>query len=339
MAGLPVVLGLALHLSYEKWVLWTGRTPTVYSPLETMVPHDPWRFFKIVVDIAATTPAYLGLFLLPVAVACAGKVARLRPAILWAGSLAVGLAALALLRGNVLPVLGNVLSPWGIGPLTLTDTYLRKINLPELPPGAHLAWVAATVAGALAFGFVAVVVAAMLVRSAGNLRNAWPQAMLLTVIAIYAAALCLLNSQAGFWLDRYLLLFVPPLLGLFVLAGPAPRRAVAPALLLAVFGAFSVLGTHDYLAWNRARWTALAELERQGIGPRVLDGGYEYNGWVGHDANYQKVPGKAWWWVIDDEWMLASGPVPGYRETASVPFTRWLLPGPAAVLTLRREPS
>jgi hypothetical protein len=140
--------------------------------------------------------------------------------------------------------------------------------------------------------------------------------------------------------DRYLLPLgvVTPLL-LASSAGRGARRpallAAAGALLLAL-AAFSVAATHDYFAWNRARWDALRELKSQGIAPASIDGGFEFNGPHLYSEDFQKVPGKSWWWVRDDEYIVAFSRIPGYRVVNSHRWDRWLFRRPGLIYTLRR---
>jgi hypothetical protein len=97
------------------------------------------------------------------------------------------------------------------------------------------------------------------------------------------------------------------------------------------FGAFAIAGTHDYFAWNRARWLALDDLTQlSGVPPERIDGGYEFNGLYRYD------PSIAWWWAEDEEYVVSFGPMPGYCRTASYAFRRWLWGGDGSVQVQRR---
>jgi len=50
-----------------------------------------------------------------------------------------------------------------------------------------------------------------------------------------------------------------------------------------------------------------------------------------------RTPGKSWWWVKDDRYMVAFGPVAGYRQAAWWPARRWLPRSPAGVALLERR--
>ena len=47
--------------------------------------------------------------------------------------------------------------------------------------------------------------------------------------------------------------------------------------------------------------------------------------------------GHSWWWVLDDRFVVAMGPMPGYREVRSVPVDNWL-GGAQRIVVLEREP-
>jgi len=144
--------------------------------------------------------------------------------------------------------------------------------------------------------------------------------------------------------DRYVLCLVPlAIVILFLLVsdvGPAKAGTLArPSAVasLILYGAFSIAGTHDYLCWNRARWQALNNLTtEQRIRPGDIDGGFEFNGWYLYEPNYRAIPGKSWWWVVRDNFMITFGPVPGFTEMKRYHFRRWLPPGEGSILILRK---
>lgn len=134
--------------------------------------------------------------------------------------------------------------------------------------------------------------------------------------------------------------FVPLLIVLLVQMVPhqaLPGRTPGlPAVVIVIFGYFSVTATHDYLEWNRLRWTATTALMADGkITSRQVDGGYEFNGLLSYDPNYKSQDGKSWWWVHDDTYMIGSGPVPGYAELNRYDFRRWFIRGTSSVVVLK----
>ena len=282
---------------------------------------------------------YGGLFLLPLLVLFAPGWRRARTSWLrWGGALQIAAVAVLALRlaasGRRMPVAGNVLIASGIGPVTLHDWYIRGLaNDPRLPDAF---WLAVTVAAVLGAGLlVAQGVAAARLAWDEARRGAPARAMLLAGGALYAGITCLTIP-----FDRYYLALLP-MLGL-ALIPPAPRALprsawTAAIALLALSATFAIAATHDYLAWNRARWAALRLLtEVEGVDPRRIDGGPEFNGPRFFLPNTAGGGGRSWWWVVDDEYLITMGPVPGYEMTRRHPYRRWLPPGEAAITVQRR---
>ncbi len=135
--------------------------------------------------------------------------------------------------------------------------------------------------------------------------------------------------------DRYLLFLMPLAVAIIVLlmkdAGEAStaslvRLSASAGLIL--YAAFAIAGTHDYLAWNRAQWRALNDLEtEQRVSADDIDGGYEFNSWYLYDSRYQGAPGKSGWYVFGDDYIVTFGPLAQYTDLHRYPFRRWLPPG------------
>ena len=86
-------------------------------------------------------------------------------------------------------------------------------------------------------------------------------------------------------------------------------------------------GTRDYLAWNRVRWKALNDLLADGkVTAADVDGGFEFNGWYLYDPAYQAEPGKSWYWVNRDSYLLAFAEMPGRSAVREYPYPHWLPP-------------
>ena len=139
--------------------------------------------------------------------------------------------------------------------------------------------------------------------------------------------------------DRYLLPLVPFLMILLLPKGKTPKRLVIVFswILLLFMGIYSVGGTHDYLAWNKARWKALGFLENEHISPSKIDGGFEYNGW---HQTYHRNPinpyAKSWWFVDEDDYAVAFQPYHNYGVKAVFPYKRLLSMSMDTVYALQR---
>jgi len=354
-AASPVLACLAALLLFGAWMDATGRTPALYhQKVELLFSflHEPVRFVRGLAARGLIALLYLGIFSLPVLLVARPvsgmfltREGRIRAVPTTAAVLTVlgAVAALVLVTGPLPmtgPAEGNVLIRQGLGPLFLYDMQLGLTDhVPELP---RAFWLAATALGLLGGGLLAAhastLACDLAVRTwqgrmgAGNAI----QLFFLAALAIYLAPV-----TAGPFFDRYLVPAVPIALGLAA-AYPGTGRRAAPAAaataasLLLAMALFSVLGTKDYLAWNRARWAVLAELRSGGeVDPRDIDGGFEYNGLYFYDPDYRPQPGQSAWWTRDQERVIAFGPIAGFEIVGERSYRSWLPPAQRKLLVLR----
>ncbi|HND89777.1 MAG TPA: hypothetical protein PK971_15700, partial [Saprospiraceae bacterium] len=236
--------------------------------------------------------------------------------------------------------IGNVLYNFGLGAVVLERSDIDDpllLHIPKVP-----------------FFFVRLLVLAFTLWLAYQLwATDWRRlglrarlfiALTLVFGAVYWAFTCL-N-----WLifDRYVLVLLPFVMMSLLLPhtpdeaggveGNFPSRSHLAAL--AVLALFSIVGTRDYLSWNRARYAGLARLEAQGLRPEEIGGGFEYNGW--HRAGPRSSRAwseKAWWFKGDSEWMVSMHALYGYDLGFAIPYTRWLPPRTDSIWFNRRKPA
>ncbi|MFH1689919.1 MAG: glycosyltransferase family 39 protein [Candidatus Eisenbacteria bacterium] len=351
-AALPTLTVFGILVLYRIWLTAHVGLPALYDArskalafalvarsLPKLVASAAWGVY-----IASV---YLGLFLLPFSVVvilqrgrdCSGHRARF---LILALGLAVAGVALAVFRGEFMPLAGNILYNLGLGPPTLRDVYILKLN--HLPSVPGVVWVTLTV---LAIMSVAALMSHVVLRRnaasrcRGSLHDA--QRHWFSVFALVAGVVYLVPVAVAGFFDRYLIFLVP--LVLAAVSRTTHVRGTRPGALCVsvgvtvalVFGAFSVAGTHDYLSWNRARWEAIDHLtENVGIDPSEMDGGFEFNGYYLYDEDYEPRPDASWWWVYGDTYVLAFGAMDGYDVAGSYSFRRWLPVGEGRVLILRK---
>ena len=173
---------------------------------------------------------------------------------------------------SVFPFLHNVISTYGVGPLTLTDVYWN--NAQTRPMVSHVPWMG------LELGAIALSVAWPGVFA--RVRPERKEIGLFGIcLALMSFAAVVLSYQLAIF-DRY---HYPGLLGFALALGvffPVEkwRRLRAAALLwLGAMGIFSTLSLHDYFRWNEARWRLVSVAEKRGISLSEIDAGYEPNGW------------------------------------------------------------
>lgn len=349
----PLLVGFLLHFLLQQWLEAQGRVP--FLSTRDILTAASQNFLPRLAENAVTLLVYTGLFVLPNSLArfdawLADDSAR-SPRRVWLG--VGGLIALSLVilwtLPRPMPFSQNVLTYFGFGPLSLRDTYILERNYPPKAAALAFAWAGVTLLAAVGASLLldrcwrdgVAAIRGIRARGRGALG-----AVPVLLIATFSGYVVLIAAVTIAFFDRYLLLCIPFALiavGENSPVGQSLRASAFPRflawLLVAISAAFSLVAMRDYLAWNGARWEALASLtERQGISPAVIDGGYEFNGWHMYvPTPLGEVPaGKSWWWVKDDEYVIASGPLPGYREIASYPFERWLLRERSRIAVLQR---
>jgi hypothetical protein len=319
----------------EHFVVW--KVPLAELPAQALRVAGYYTLFNF---------QNAGLFLLPLAIVAGAWIARER-----GGKLFAGVAIVAMLAGaghmilrdfpmpywSDIPTLevhpGNVLVNLGLGPLTLRDTWTLDLE-PPFPAGRGLRLLL-TLGGALLGG---VLIAAL----ARGWRVAPSRPLKEGVLIDMAVTHCTVATcglfVSGIYFDRYtvdslwtLAILVP------VLAGKVPVlvRAIAVASLLVV-GTFSVLATQEYFRWNAARWTAFARLQASGISLARIDGGYEINQFLVGGFDGPILLKRSGFSVVDPEYILTFGRVPGYTVVAEDAFESFCGMRRGAVLTLHR---
>lgn len=294
-----------------------------------------------------TASIYLGLFLIPflwmVWTGERGSFSRGNlVSAFFAIAIFFGMAVFLIATKTWMPLSYNILFEGGIGPVTLKDVHVLKLeHIPKAPQAFWVALTAAGVAGSALLIFYIISSACTLWsrRDKKFLKEGWQKMLFLS-----ASFFCFVLYIPTWFFDRYLLFCLPLLMGaVFSGKKTASMRLGRFSLLIVValltfWAIFSVVTTHDYLSWNRARWEALRHLtEEEGISPKEIDGGYEFNGWFGYRYNFRHKRGKSWWWVEDDVYVVSFGPIPGYREIGRYLYSRWFPPsGKGHILILRR---
>ena len=280
----------------------------------------------------------LGFLLAPLAVASRPHGARERRIAIAATAVLGAVALFLYLReGALMFYLTNVLYDLGVGCVTLRDAFFLAMDrLPRAGIALRLPLTAASVV------------------SAGILIARWSTLVKrlrdpLTSFVLLAFVLSALGSlaQSAYYFDRYLIAIAPLGLAAAVAARPGTVSGRAAWLLTALMALFSVAGTHDWMEWNRARWSLLDALEAHGVAATSIDGGMEYNAerlaarLRTSPSDVAVKPGqpqsvRSWWWVVDDEWIVSFGPLDGYSIAQQRPWTRWLPPRDDRVLLLHR---
>jgi len=377
MAALPLVVTAVSLVLYQEYLRHGPGLPeaqaAIHSRVGTMLlaalRDDPPGLRAYVGRNLATVFGYLGWF------AFGWFAWHAVPATPRGVRLAIGamcaLAAVAALAFGWLPPFqsDNTIDRAGIGPFTLRGA-IGNSAFAAADRSAGLVWPLAGLATGAGFAALCVALLATARHVVARRRDADPvRVFVAAVLVAYLGPFVVTD-----YFDRYLLPMLPFVLVLWARAwpraepvaadsGPSSKpadgspgqrrdRSLQPtggwvrtrqAFALAWIGstlALSAAATHDYFAWNRARWAAIRDAESRGATPDTIDGGYEYNGFYRYEAKDRgPTPGKSWWWVRDDVYVAAFAPLAGYEIARRFPVERWLSRTPAEVLLLRRSGS
>ena len=144
------------------------------------------------------------------------------------------------------------------------------------------------------------------------------------VIVLYSVLYFILLNLMPSLFDRYLIHLFPFIVILMLPNSIKGNKylVITGGICLTLYAVFSIGATHDYLSWNRARKAAYDFLKiEQNIPPTFIDGGFEINGW--HQAGpdrFNSQTDKSWWFVSEDDYVIAFKELPRFRRWKSYPF-------------------
>lgn len=336
----------AVYGALQAYVFWQVHNPTGLPGafgqpgklLRLLTPdYLAWQVYRF----AGLYLMYIGGLLLPLLLLSRWPTAKRSGKAL--AALGAGLAVLLIYWGWGQGLMGNTLHRGGLGTIALPGN--RAAGWPAWPEWWGVPLSGYGIAAAL---LLSVYVVLHLVRLpaywAGQRRNRarhpLPQRGFQLGLLLFLMAYCsfLLINVVHF--DRYLL---PVLLCSLLLVVPVPQGRIAhwrirtAAGIVLLLAAFSIGGTHDYFAWNRARWSALNAALEAGIPPASIDGGFEFNGWYRTAPQGPRYPYReSWWFVAEDDYAVSFAPYANYRAKAAFPFQRWLPAEPDTLFLLER---
>lgn len=160
-----------------------------------------------------------------------------------------------------LPLYPNIITAVSLGPIFVEGK--RDAMFPDY------IWVLITILSVITILF-------LMVFFIKNIRN-WTHN---SIPFIYFAGLILLLFTVALRtgvMDRYFLVFVPVLIALFM-ESIQKFKYVIPCMFAAllIFGAWSIIYTHDYMEANEAKWEGINYLLDEGIKPEEINGGMEF---------------------------------------------------------------
>jgi len=144
-------------------------------------------------------------------------------------------------------------------------------------------------------------------------------------------------------IDRYVLINIPFLI-LFIF--PKKMDLKIPKIIriisissFGIIAIYSIIATHDYLAWNRAEWKAIDyALEEIKIDPTELNASFEYRGLYNIKNNW-----ASFGWEDLEKWndapqkhSIAFSPICKYNTLKKVPYQRFMPPRTDTMYLLKK---
>ncbi|MFT5357371.1 MAG: hypothetical protein ACI9KE_004606 [Polyangiales bacterium] len=324
LAWAPLLIVAFSLVSFERIIASTIGLPALYAEKSAGVKEALFAFLGLrglglPLGRTLTSLLSLGLFAFPLL--ALGLRGRRR----WAAGAAGALVAAGLVFvGFRMPFEGNIIIDLGMGPRTLAGP------APQLAAPAAF-WIGLSVVGGFAAGLI---VERILTLAWGWLRafvaGRKPPERESTLFWVALIAFAPTAIAYGAYFDRYLLLQLPLLLAFLASRTsdesadsyvPLPIHVVAVTALGLLF-LYSVGVTHDYFAWQRARWELVAQLEDEGVPRTDIDGGFEVNnaGARAGEPFVESRPDAAWLIVFDAATVEAPAEV---RALGYAPWMPW----------------
>jgi len=314
IASFPFLISLFSFILLEYGLKIQGHLPAMsvgglrdffnffLSPL-AVIYHLPRRLVPMLY--------YIGLFSLPILTLLQWKKFNLNKK--YFGMIFV---TLALFNGmRLMPTASNVISNYGMGPITIRDVYFLGINKPNSI--SNFFWFFISILSLIAASLITYLIPEIIerVRRSDLIKKKIAVFLLLIFLGYFTFFLIFP------FFDRYLLIFIPTLwsvLYLIFLDKKIPFKKLLISFSMIIgFLFYSTVTTKDYFNFNKARWILLNHsVNEEKINIKDIDGGYEFNGLY----NYDQSLNPSAWWVINDKYLISLGPVNGYHKYKEIEY-------------------
>jgi len=336
-------------IGYYLWLRSVNDVPAVQASFFDEAVAKGWGgSASLARRLTTIEMTYLGLFVLPVAVAALPAARRVLTTlrlrgwllvVVWQAAI-IAAAASAWAVGHRMPYVAQFVGPGGLGPPDVLG------SRPVLVGPTFRDWLTVVcVAASLVF------IACLARRLDVAKTPARLGAGLTLTVALWQVVGIIPPSyhyvNRGGSLDRYLLPLLPFALALLLWAlSDVTLSMVAGWLVVAAFVVVSVAGARDYLVYMSSVWQMAEEANAAGVRLDRLDAG---SGWDGyHLYEYSRdhrvknrTPGGPWWIsfyapVIDSSYVVSGRPQEGYLLIRRREYSSWLASEPTWLYLLHR---
>ncbi len=344
---LPPLIGILSLFIYKEWRLSTGTLMGSFSEFGALIDGLKNVNLDYFIQRIGVLMHYAGFALIPISVLLITRFRSKIRLLSWFTCLLVIVPLLYTMYmcWGIFPH-GNVLNNFEIGPKLLKDQVIGENIALGLPV---LFWNVFKVLNMLSVViFFRGIFSVKIVHSKsgrqllGLIDAVKKQPFLFMMFFIVAGQFIYLVINPIFF-DRYVIPMAFSFLMITgILIGNLSNRKIIFGLSIAsIFLVTSALLVKDFMSWQRARWTALTYLtEDLQIAKTQIDGGFEFNAWfqVANMAPPSKNKSDpSWWWVDQDNYLIASGDFFGYHKFKAFGCDPWISSNADSVYILEKR--
>jgi hypothetical protein len=333
MPFLITALGLFIFEYSAKTILPQNYNLQLNNILATLL-YPNLNSLKTIGYYFITSTICLGLFSLPLTISSIKQNYELLKKSLFSKLILTMYLALIIVKllysGNIFPFVGNMFYHLGIGPVILTGFNTDENH--SLSIAATYIWTILNFVGGLSF-FISLQLILKKLWEEKQTEATSVKLFFSIIFILYLLPLCF--SYAN---DRYLLFLIPFYVMALIVSMRSEITKFSFLLFFAPLFYFSIAGTHDYLALNKARMQATDYLVRgKSISPKNIDGGFEFNGWYAEDTrNYIATHKDRWWFVEKDDYIISPVGKAGYSVEQAFGFSSWMSFGFNEIFVLKK---
>lgn len=351
-SSLPLLFALIVFVLFKIWLNSIyGHRQDVSGANERLLDTIKYSYQSLFfpqINCTLIIIMYTGLFLLPIfpiaTILLIKKFKKWNKKIAWPLAAIVTTLLTAYAWSNPIPCIENVLYNTGLGPILLHDTFILKKNM-EILTISPLFWQALSIAGMLTGSCLFTLLISAFISTVRGKQSDISASARQNFQLLFCAGLFYIILLINVYIfDRYIVALASLTLAMTVIMTKDMLMEIKRHwyiigfLLLAPVILFETAATHDYLEWNRAKWTALNRMKEDlHIPAGEIDGGYEYNGIHYYDVNYKRGEGRSWYRLQDDKYILTMGLLPGYKKFMEVPYSSWLHRKTLSILVLEEQ--
>jgi len=289
-----ILLPIIIYTAHWYWLNYIHLQTWVYMA-GTVIKLD---FSQLIPRILCSF-IYCGLFILPLLfIKPQNKPAKKQNNSIYYVILTIIIIITILWKGY-LPYFENTIHKYGLGTITLGNSVLKTEGILSNTKF----WAFLTLLSGICFIKLFNIFRINLINNSKNLY----------LLVVMTFILQFLVSLVRFKLfDRYLIVLIPFLIITMLISA---KKSYISYFGILLFAGYSILGTIDYLAWNKAKWELANKIVNSGyLQPNEIANGFDWDGYFTFQNNIEILkalkPAKSigeWDWQMLNKYRVSTG--------------------------------